>query len=115
MNFKNRLEALKWMCENVEKDIYFDYEPGYPSLPSVGVALMLPNGMIQGTGFYLQSATKFRTDQLYIPDPKPEPEPEFEWPRDLTCFLPRVTVTEKNLFDYHNALMDYLDKRFVRK
>ena len=52
---------------------------------------------------------------LDIYTPKPEPEPEFKWPRDLRCFLPRVMVTEKNLFDYHNALMEYLDKRFVRK
>ena len=114
MNFKNRLEALKWMCENPGEKVYYSNPSTADLFPYASLTIKGQWSTSHGVNSFDETAaTNFRTTPEYTPDPKPEPE--FEWPRDLRCFLPRVMVTEKNLFDYHAALMEYLDKRFVRK
>lgn len=114
MNFKNRLEALKWMCENPEKKVYFD--PASPKMNETYIRIYSNGNFASSNGiepFNNPESTNFRTTPEYIPDPKPEPE--FEWPRSIGASDVVSPIDGSQLFRYHNALIEFLDRRFVRK
>ena len=116
MNFKNRLEALKWMCENVGKKIYFDFDPKFIDACSghpVDLCITNENLFSGSIGAFVKGSINFRTTPEYILDPKPESE--FKWPITFGVDWDRSYATKKELYEIYDALIKFLDKRFVRK
>lgn len=115
MNFKNRLEAIRWLVNNLGERVHFDH----PNLVGYPYISLRENGhwaTSHGVDYFdAGSATRFRTTPDYVPDP--QPEPEFEWPHSCRGdpLDPCSDVTRWYLDKYHDALIEFLDKRYVRK
>jgi hypothetical protein len=112
MNFKNRLEALKWMCENVGAVVFFDFENEVHNIFLGEGASPNTSAGDYGTRFFKADAINFRTTPEYTPDLIPEPR--FPWLETCNFIRDTDNVTAKQLIGYHNALIKFLDERYKK-
>lgn len=109
MNFKTRLEAIKWMCENPGKEVYFNHPEYTYAIPFVSLTKEGHWCTSHGVEvFDSHHSNHFRTTVGYIPDP--EPEPGFIWPEPI-----EYSITIDYLQSYNRLFIKYLDERYQRK
>lgn len=115
MNFKTRLEAIKWMCENPGKEVYFNHPEYTYAIPYVSLTKEGHWCTSHGVEvFDSHHSNHFRTTVGYIPDPEPESEPKFPWLTTCNFIHETDWVHTRQLIDYHDALIKFLDKRYQR-
>lgn len=112
MNFKNRLEALKWMCENPGSKTYFDFEGENRYICFTERGHITTLGADFGKAFFSAKASNFRTTFEYIPDL--EPELIFPWLETCSFIYDNDLARAKQLGNYHSALIQFLDNRYKK-
>lgn len=83
MKFANRLEALKWMCENPNRSIYFDIN----AVATCYKACINDSGILINSYFDNNNAHNFRTEK-----DEPEPKPEIDWGKIISAYPGSISV-----------------------